>query len=852
MNRRIRNIILITTGVVAGILLTAVILAYALQDKVKQQIIVEINQQVTVPVQVKGAIDFSLLKHFPYASLSFSNVIIADKLRKGHNLLDVKEFSLLCNVFSLFGNKIELSKILVRDGEINLYKDEKGLMNFDILKPSTDNSGTKSDLAVQLKKAELKNVHFTYFDKSLATNTDVVLKDVLLKGNFSSAQFDLQTTITARVNDISSDGQKYMVQRNLKVDIVLEVNNNTHRFTFKKGKINIEDNEFNVSGFFANVKEGTQLDFKLENEGKDIKKLVGLIPEKYRQSFDNAEGNGQYSITALVKGTLSKGNGPKINVDANLINSEIKLGRYNKLLKKVNAKATYEMDPAGNDKIVISNFDCTLNDLPFNFKLSLTKLSDPDFDFFAQGVLHLSEISSFVPDSIMRDLGGTITFNKFHLKGRKRDFTDVTNSTLTGSGEFKMADIEFQQGGISYGNINGVLRYHDQVIEAENLSANFIGNQAVFSGNIEHLAAFIYNLSINRSADNVVLGVNGKLKIKTFNLSGIIDAYSKRSHPQTMPRGKIDLHEIVNMQGNLDVEMDKFLFRKMEFNQVTGNLQISPGVIQCNNIQSKTMGGDVLLNGKVVFGDDYSINLAYDVKTINLSIPALFNECENFGQSTLTDRNLKGTLDAAVSFNATWDNYKTLDQDKLSAIADFNIRNGELVKFEPLKAASKFIRVNELEDIKFATLHNTIKIAHRRIDIPLFEIQSSALNLMFEGYHCFNDSIDYSIKVNLHKLLAQKFNRKRDDIQYMEEDPYEGINLYLSMTGVLSNPRIKFNKKATKNKIKDDFKNERANLKNLLNNSAPTKMDGDEKKKEERYYNVQQKPQFIDLDSTGN
>ena len=771
-------------------------------------------------------------------------------MRKGQNLLNVKEFSLLCNVFSLFGNKIELSKILVRDGDINLYKDDQGKMNFDIIKPSSGDA-SKSDLGVQLRKAEIRNVHFTYLDKMLASFSDVHLKDVQLKGNFSSSQFDLQSTITGRVNEITTSGQQYMVKRNLKADIILEVNNNTHRFTFKKGNISIEDNEFSVSGFFAVLKTGTQLDFTLTNQGKDIKKLVGLIPEKYRQAFDEAEGTGQYAISATIKGNLTNITGPQVRVDADLINSEIKLGRYNKLLKKVNAKAKYEMDAAGNDKIVISNFDCTLNELPFNFKLSLTKLSDPDFDFYAQGVLHLSEISSFVPDSIMHDLGGTISFDNFRLKGRKRDFTDVNNSTLTGGGEFRMKDIEFQQGGISYGNINGLLKYHDQVIEADNLTANFLSNQANFTGNITHLPAFIYNLSVNRSANNVVLGVNGKLKLKTLNLSGIMDAYNKKNHPQAMPKGKIDLREIVNMQGNLDIDMEKFIFRKMEFDNVTGNLQVSPGIIRCNNVQSNTMGGQMQINGNVVFGDDYSINLVYDVRAIGLSIPTIFYECEGFGQTVLSERHLKGTLDAAVSFNATWNNYNTLNQDKLSAIVDFDIKNGELIKFEPLKAASKFIRVEELEDIKFASLHNTIKIGNRRMDIPRFQIESSALNLMFEGTHYFNDSIDYHIKVNLHKLLAQKFNRRLNDIQYMEEDPYEGLNLYLSMSGTLSNPKIKYDKGSAKKKVKDDFKSEKQNLKNLMHNTAP-KIDENEKKKEERYYDVKETPKFMDFDSSSD
>ena len=137
------------------------------------------------------------------------------------------------------------------------------------------------------------------------------------------------------------------------------------------------------------------------------------------------------------------------------------------------------------------------------------------------------------------------------------------------------------------------------------------------------------------------------------------------------------------------------------------------------------------------------------------------------------------------------------------------------------------------------------------MDIPRFQIESSALNLMFEGTHYFNDSIDYHIKVNLHKLLAQKFNRRLNDIQYMEEDPYEGLNLYLSMSGTLSNPKIKYDKGSAKKKVKDDFKSEKQNLKNLMHNTAP-KIDENEKKKEERYYDVKETPKFMDFDSSSD
>jgi predicted solute-binding protein len=85
----------------------------------------------------------------------------------------------------------------------------------------------------------------------------------------------------------------------------------------------------------------------------------------------------------------------------------------------------------------------------------------------------------------------------------------------------------------------------------------------------------------------------------------------------------------------------------------------------------------------------------------------------------------------------------------------------------------------------------------------------------------------------------------------METDPYEGVNLYLSMSGNLSDPKIKYDKASSRKKMQNDFKREKENLKNLINNTS-VRMDENEKKREERYFNTSQQPQFMDFDSTGN
>ncbi|HWB64274.1 MAG TPA: AsmA-like C-terminal region-containing protein [Chitinophagales bacterium] len=849
MARLLKRVLLGVFITLVVLVLAAIGAAYALQDKIAARILTEVNKQVTVPVQVQGGVHLSLLRHFPYASLTFNGLRVDDKLQKGKTLLDVKEFSLLCNMISLLQNKIELSEVYLKDGSLNFYKDNRGRTNFDIFKPSQDT--TKSDFYIRLKQTKISNVKLTFIDKSQSTLIDAQLDDATLKARFSTRRYDLVTNINGSINRLTTGGEELATNRKVKAKVVLDINNDTHCYTFKKGNIEVDGSAFSITGYIASVDKGTMVDFKLVNDGKDIQNLVGLIPAKYRASFSGADGSGEYSIIALVKGLIAGHERPKITVDANLKNSELKLSKYNKLLKKVNATVKYEVDEKGRDKIVISNFDCILNDAPFGFKLTIDNLADPDFDFYSQGVLNLAELSSLIPDSVVTGLDGSVTFKNFHIKGSKRDLEHVDSSTLYGTGDFALNQIEFQQNGISYGNINGALSYHGRSVEIKGLTVNFLGNQADFTGRVDNILAFIYNLSANRSANNVVLGVNGILKAKTLNLSGIIAAYAKKKNPVAATRGKIDVREIVNMQGDLDVRIGRFVYQNLELNNVQGFLQISPGMVQCNNLDFDAMKGNVKANGRITFGDDYSIHFNYDIRAVNLDVPEIFMQCSNFGQTVLTDKNLKGTLSSNISINAVLNDYKQLDMNSLTALIDFDVTNGELVKFEPLKAASRFIKVKELEDIKFSELKNTLNIEKGHMVIPQFEIKSTALNLMMEGTHYFDNTIDYHFTINLHKFLAQRFNRKLADLRYMEDDPYQGLNLYLGMSGNLNNPEIKFDKLAAKKKVKNDFKKEKENLKALVYGNSPAANQPPRSKSEEKYFDVNTQPQFIDFDSTG-
>lgn len=832
-------------GFVLSIALLLLVAGFVLQSKIESIVINEINSHITVPVKVNGGITFSLIKHFPYASVTFKNVVIEDKLQPGKKLLSAEEFSMLFNLYSIFKPPLEFSKMDVRNGELNLYTNVQGNSNYDIFKKADDSAGS---FAIQLRKAQLKNISFSIINRQQHFAANASVKRLLLSGNFSDSEYDVTSDAELLLKRLQINGDEIAQNKTLQADVVFNTNQQSKQYTFKSGHVMIEGNKFSISGFLKQLKKSSEINLTMQCEGQDIHSLLGLLPEKIRNNLSGAEGHGNYTVNATVKGLLSKTNAPKIEAELKLKDSELKLGAYNKLLQKVHATAQYSINEKGADKLTISNFSCTLNNLPFSFQLVLENLANPTFDFRANGTLHLEELNTIVPDSIVRDLGGTILFKNFHLQGKKADFTDAENATLTGSGEFVLNEVEAQQNGITYGNINGVLKYENKLIDATNFTLNFLSTDFSFTGTIENLFPYIYNLSEKRKANDVTLAVNGLVKTKTFNLSGILEAYDKKNRPNSTAKEKLNIREVFAMKGNLLVQMQHFIFRKMEFDDLYADLQLSEGIIRINGLQAKAMKGHVKTRGMVSFTKQDELVMNCDVTAVNMDVPTIFRQCENFGQTTLTDKNLNGSVSLNVSFNTTWKNYKEVDPASINALVDFTIKNGELINFEPIYKASKFINIDELQRIKFSQLSNTIRISEQRFDIPEFEIKSSALNLMLFGKHYFNNTIDYHFKINLHKVLAQKFNRKlRNDIEYMEADPYEGLNIYLSMTGPIDNPDIKYDKASTRKKIQEDFKKEKDVLKNLLQN-RPEPSNPEEKIREEKYFDVKETPQFIDFE----
>lgn len=851
-------------GLLVAVLVLVVLLAgtaFMMRDKVKGIVLNEINYQLLVPLQVNGTIDFSLLQNFPFASVTLNDIEIKNKLDKGpKNLLKVKKLGLLFNMYGLLSNNIQISRINVSDGEFNLFVDAKGNADYEVLKPSTekDTSAKKSaPLNLDIKKATVKNLKFTYQSEGKQEDVNLLIEKYTLSGNLKDNRFDLSTKGTMMIELIRLSGSDYVTKKLFSSDIVIDVDQKTNNFKLSKGKIEINKNAFDVEGNFIGSKKNTYVNFIAEANGKDIENLIALVPLKFKSRLEGAGGSGGYNVKAKIVGNIRANINPDIHVTAVLTKAKINIPALEKPLENVTAEGFYHMDSVGKDELLIKKFHSEFDGYPQDFTLHLTNLSNPDFVFNADGVADLHALRILFADSTLR-AHGQVEFKKFHIAASKADFDDGNYSKIDASGNFTLKNVEIRYGGITYGSINGSLNYSDADISINGLTVTLLKTTAKFDGRITNIIG--YALSQNNRTSNIVdqpLGINGTLAVKDLNVSRIIAGFTKSSQslkaaaaakPDAQAKEAVDPRDVFNMKGHLNISIDRFTYNKIVLDNLNADLGISPYRLDINSLTTNAMGGSVADTSYIAFTADRNMIFTLGLHIDKVDLPTLFKQCDNFSQTTLTDKNLKGRLIADVDLKTVWKNYTDINLDKLEGAVNCSVLHGELNNFEPLRAASKFIKMDDLNHIVFSDLTNQLTIKDKVINIPLMEVQSSALNLIMAGTHTLSNQIDYKIKVNLRKLLAAKFGRKKDDDAYIEENPYEGINLYLSIEGDIANPKIKLDRKGVKAKLKTDLADQKKELKELFGKEKKhRKRNEDEIKREEKYYDTRKKPDFIDF-----
>ena len=263
-----------------------------------------------------------------------------------------------------------------------------------------------------------------------------------------------------------------------------------------------------------------------------------------------------------------------------------------------------------------------------------------------------------------------------------------------------------------------------------------------------------------------------------------------------------------------------FIYGKFEAKKLVGNVTYGPKTFDFKKFQLESVEGSISGTALVSQNLENQINIECNSDFTQLNIQKLFYEMNNFGQDVILDKNLDGELSGSLEFSTTWDANLNLSDSSVLATSDIEIKNGELLNYEPMLGLSKYINVEELKDIKFSTLKNQIFIKDQVITIPEMDISSSAFHIRGLGVHRFDNSYDYRIQVELSELLARKARKKRNDINefgIVENDGLGKLTIPIKITGKGNNYHVEFDKHRAIGSLRKNISDQKEELKDLFN-----------------------------------
>lgn len=287
-----------------------------------------------------------------------------------------------------------------------------------------------------------------------------------------------------------------------------------------------------------------------------------------------------------------------------------------------------------------------------------------------------------------------------------------------------------------------------------------------------------------------------------------------------------------NLDLDLDLKVDKFLFEKFYATDISGQLTVKNGVIKGHQINLKANDGSYAGDFTIDARNETKYLLAANLSGNSIDIHKLFNSFNNFGQTVIVADNIYGTANLKVQYFSKMSPSLEIDVASIEMTSNLQISNGNLKNYDPLMALSDFADIQELKDVHFATLENNIGIKNSRISIPKMNIVSNVLDMGIEGSHGFDNTIDYAIRMKLSDVLFNSRKKKKKRSEFDDHlsvmDNQDDPNIFLKMTGSVDNPHIAIDRKNMGESINSDFKQQGQELKNIFK-----KEDKTEQKKED-------------------
>ena len=710
---------------------------FIFKDRIIQQVIVEVNKNLNVPIQV-SKVDLDFFHGFPKTSIAFNDVMLpADA---AITFLEAKRLYAVINPIQIFRGNLNIDRIEVIEAKVNIYIDDENHNNIsEIFKPQTKaaDSSAIDESQFNLGSVLLKNSELIYHsDFSGGRERWFVEK---IEGSLSLNE-DLYTSRilgTISILEIATRNWQSEKVRDLEIGLNIEYNATSKKITIEKSLVKLEGASFLMDGELSFL-DTPEVNLAIDGEHITFALINSFLPPKFENTLKKYEGAGSINFNTKVVGQISSTKLPSLDAELQLLDVTLTDKSFNANIDDLYLIADLHFDDISKlstGSLKVKEAKGLLERSKFELSLDVENFINPEYEGHFNGNISTKWLLANLKFPYYKSGIGNIDI-ELSASGKFAQNGNLSQSNLGGS--FKLNELSFQWSDtIAIDNIDGLVQFAGVNLNLTSLELKWLQSDVTINGSMEDIRPTwgnpVGNLLLKsdlRSHNLVVEDIVALLR----TVPVISDSSSSTSY-------------------NLDLELicllDNLRFKRYNGTDIAGEVTFQDDLLEVIDLTSKGIGGAMKLNGKLKFMPNKDIYISTNVLTKGVYLDSLFYVFKNFGQQFITDKNLKGLLYADIFASMYFDSTWRFRRPLLTSMAKVRVVNGELNDFEPIMALSTYIddKDDNLANLKFSHLVNDITIREDTIHIPEMSIHTNVRNMALGGYHTLNQHINYQLAV---------------------------------------------------------------------------------------------------------
>jgi len=780
----------ISLGILSGLIILVIItwLAAAFyisrnKNEILSTILAQLNKNLNGQITATG-MEPTLLKSFPGVSVSLNGVLLRDGLwiQHKHNLLKAQDIDVSLNVLSLIVGNVNINQIAINDASIYLYTDSTGYSNTSIFKKKKaveDNESPSKSPDLAVKKIDFNRVSLIIDNQKRHKLFNFNINQIQGRMQYPDSGWTGRIKLKTQVNSFAFNTRKgsFLKDKSLEGTLSAHYSRDMDAVILDPEVLKIGGHPFKIGAKIELDKSAFAISIAVDDIlFKDVamllspnisSKLLKFGIEKPIDIRGNIvdDGSGKFGDPLIKVGITVRDNVISIpagqltsaNFDGSFTNQDTVggiIGDENSAIKFHRLTAKYYNAPLKIDTFTVTNLSRPIATGLVTSQFPLTNLNNSlgtqDFEF-KQGTADL----------------------RLYCKADIDNFR-FTKPVVSGKINIANADILYIPRKLHLVKSALNINFNQNDLSIQNGRFQLGKSILNVSCSIENFAKLYYT-----DPDKIL--VNLKMHSPQLYLNEFLPFLGPRTKKKSpssnsMKAASKQLSNVLELSKmNMNLRVDKAIYEKFLAKNLIADISLRGEGIYFNKISVAHAGGTLSLNGSVI-QQPGSNSFKINSKISHVSVKDFFYSFDNFGQKTITNKNLKGYLSSTVNIAGKISHSAKILPRSINGKVIFNLSNAALVNFEPMVKVGKFAFANRnLSNVEIKNLDGTLNIRGDKVDISPMQINSSAMNFNVKGIYALDTGTNVELDIPLRNPKGDE-NLTR---QEKREARMKGIVLHL-------------------------------------------------------------------------